>query len=241
VSNFSKIRLITFLLVLATCAVLERLLPRRAPVMPARPRWLINLGLAVLGTVAVAVLPFTPVVTAYEAERTGFGLLNQWPMFYSIKFALSLLLLDFLIYWQHRLFHGPRLLWRLHSLHHADRDLDSSSGVRFHPGEILLSVAIKCAGAALIGAHFLAVACFEVILNASSIFSHANITLPPALDKALRRLLVTPDMHRVHHSPSPNETNSNFGFALPWWDRLFGTYRAQPREPHATMSLGLPS
>lgn len=240
-NNYAKIRLASFLTVLFVCAALERLAPRRKPVAPAGKRWLVNLGLATLGTVAVAVLPLAPMQTAFNAEQAGFGLLNLWPGHFALRFSLSLLLLDLLIYWQHRLFHGPSALWRLHSLHHCDLDLDASSGVRFHPGELLLSSGFKCAGVALIGVHFLAVAVFEIILSSASLFSHSNIALPLPIDKALRLVLVTPDMHRVHHSSSADETNSNFGFALPWWDRLFGTYRAQPREPHATMALGLPS
>lgn len=238
-NNFSRIRLGVSLAVLLACALAERLLPRRVSVAPAGPRWASNLSLAVLGVLAVRLLlPITVVEAAYDAEAVRFGLLNQWPIYFPLKFALSLLLLDLLIYLQHRLFHWSPALWRLHAVHHTDLDLDASSGVRFHPGEILISAAIKIAGATLLGAHFLAVVAFEVILNASSLFNHANIHLGP-LDALLRLFVVTPDMHRVHHSPSRDETDSNFGFNVPWWDRLFGTYRAQPREPHETMALGL--
>lgn len=238
-NNFSRIRLGVSLAVLLACALAERLLPRRVPVAAAGPRWASNLSLAVLGVLAVRLLlPITVVEAAYDAEAVRFGLLNQWPIYFPLKFALSLLLLDLLIYLQHRLFHWSPALWRLHAVHHTDLDLDASSGVRFHPGEILLSAAIKIAGATLLGAHFLAVVVFEVLLNATALFNHANINLGP-LDALLRLVVVTPDMHRVHHSPSREETDSNFGFNLPWWDRLFGTYRAQPREPHETMALGL--
>ncbi|MBI5245732.1 MAG: sterol desaturase family protein [Elusimicrobia bacterium] len=240
-NNYAKIRLAVFLAVLVSCALAERLFPRRKPVAPAGRRWLLNLGLGGLGSIAVSLLPLAPLQTSFHAEQAGFGLLNLWPGRFVLRFILSIILLDLLIYWQHRLFHGPAVLWRLHSLHHGDADLDSSSGLRFHPGELLISSAIKCAGVALLGAHFLAVAAFEILLNAASIFNHANIALPGFLDQAIRLVLVTPDMHRVHHSASSDETNSNFGFASPWWDRLFGTYRAQPREPHETMTLGLPS
>jgi sterol desaturase/sphingolipid hydroxylase (fatty acid hydroxylase superfamily) len=239
VNNYARIRLGVFLGVLLACALAERLLPRRAPVAPAGPRWLANLGLAALDALAVRlILPFTVVEAAYRAEAAQFGLLNRWPIYFPLKFALSLVLLDLLIYFQHRLFHWSPPLWRLHAVHHTDLDLDASSGVRFHPAEIVLSALIKTAGAVLFGAHFLAVAAFEVILNATSLFNHANMNLGP-LDAVLRLLVVTPDMHRVHHSPSREETDSNFGFNLPWWDRLLGTYRAQPREPHESMALGL--
>lgn len=238
-NNYARIRLGVFLGVLLACALAERLLPRRAPVAPAGPRWLANLGLAALDALAVRlILPFTVVEAAYRAEAAQFGLLNRWPIYFPLKFALSLVLLDLLIYFQHRLFHWSPPLWRLHAVHHTDLDLDASSGVRFHPAEIVLSALIKTAGAVLFGAHFLAVAAFEVILNATSLFNHANMNLGP-LDAVLRLLVVTPDMHRVHHSPSREETDSNFGFNLPWWDRLLGTYRAQPREPHESMALGL--
>lgn len=238
-SKFDALRLIVFFAVLLSCAFAERLLPRRTPVAERGTRWTANLGLGALGALLTALLPLGPVAAAYQAEGLRFGLLNQAPIYFPLKFALSVLLLDLLVYWQHRLFHGPRALWRLHAVHHTDLDLDASSGLRFHPGELILSAAIKTAGAALLGAHFLAVGVFEILLNAASIFSHANIALPGPVDRVLRFVLVTPDMHRVHHSPRRAETESNYGFALPWWDRLFGTYRDQPDEPHEKMPLGL--
>ncbi|MDD5304728.1 MAG: sterol desaturase family protein [Elusimicrobia bacterium] len=237
--DFGKIRLGIFLGLLLACALAERLLPRRTRTAGALPRWLTNLSLSALGALAVGLLlPFAAVETAYRAEAAQFGLLNRWPIWYPLKFVLSLLLLDLLIYLQHRLFHWSPVLWRLHAVHHTDLDLDASSGVRFHPLEILLSMMIKMAGVALLGAHFLAVAAFEVMLNATAVFNHANLNLGP-LDALLRLVVVTPDMHRVHHSIRGEETDSNFGFNVPWWDRLLGTYRAQPREPHETMALGL--
>jgi len=239
VTNFVKIRLGIFLGMMISCALAERLLPRRIRTVAAGPRWLTNLSLSVLGTLLVAILlPLTALATAHRVEAAQFGLLNQWSIYYPLKFTLSFLLLDLLIYLQHRLFHLVPVLWRLHAVHHTDLDLDASSAVRFHPLEILLSMLIKLAGIALIGAHFLAVAAFEVVLNATAIFNHSNLNLGP-LDALLRLVVVTPDMHRVHHSPRREETDSNFGFNLPWWDRLLGTYRAQPGEPHETMALGL--
>ncbi len=238
-NNLGKIRLAIFLVLLLACALAERLLPRRAPTVDAAPRWFANLSLSILGSLAVALLlPFAAVETAYRAEAAQFGLLNQWSIYFPLKFALSFLLLDLLIYLQHRLFHWSPVLWRLHAVHHTDLDLDASSAVRFHPLEILVSMFIKMAAVALLGAHFLAVAAFEVILNATAIFNHSNLHLGP-LDALLRLVVVTPDMHRVHHSTRREETDSNFGFNLPWWDRLLGTYRAQPGEPHETMALGL--
>lgn len=238
-NGFSQIRVGIFLAVLLACALAERLLPRRARTAASGERWTANLGLAVLGAVIVRLaVPFTLVELAHRAEASRVGLLNQASIYYPLKFALSFLLLDLLIYVQHRVFHFVPWLWRLHAVHHTDLDLDASSGVRFHPVEILLSTLIKAAGVVLLGTHFLAVAAFEVVLNATSVFNHANLDLGP-LDAPLRLVVVTPDMHRVHHSPSREETDSNFGFNLPWWDRLLGTYRPQPREPHETMTLGL--
>lgn len=238
-NNFSQIRAGIFVAVLLGCALAERLLPRRSRTAASGTRWTANLGLAVLGAAIVRLaLPFSLVELAHRTEAARVGLLNRAPLYFPLKFALSFLLLDLLIYLQHRVFHWAPPLWRLHAVHHTDLDLDASSGVRFHPVEILLSTLIKAAGVVLFGAHFLAVAAFEVVLNATSVFNHANLNLGP-LDAFLRLVVVTPDMHRVHHSPSREETDSNFGFNVPWWDRLFGTYRAQPREPHETMTLGL--
>lgn len=237
-NNFGLIRCGVFLSVLALCAAAERLLPRRTPVAPPGLRWGTNLALGVLGAMTGLVLPVSVVAAAYKAEAVQFGLLNRFNLYFPLKFVLSFLLLDFAIYLQHRLFHRVPALWRLHAVHHTDLDLDASSGVRFHPGEILLSAAFKIAAVVLLGTHFLAVAVFEIVLSAAALFNHANLNLGP-LDAVLRLLVVTPDMHRVHHSPSREETDSNYGFNLPWWDRLLGTYRAQPREPHESMALGL--
>ncbi len=224
---------------LLACALAERLLPRRVRTSTAGERWLANLSLSVLGALTVRLLlPFAAVETAYLAEAMQFGILNRWPNSFPLNFVLSLILLDLLIYLQHRFFHWSPALWRLHAVHHTDLDLDASSGVRFHPGEILISALFKIFCVALLGAHFLAVVVFEVILNATSLFNHSNLNLGP-LDAVLRWVLVTPDMHRVHHSLRCEETDSNFSFNLPWWDHLFGTYRAQPLEPHETMPLGL--
>jgi len=239
VNNHMKLRLGVFLGTLLACALAERLLPRRERVAGAGRRWSANLGLSAVGALAAALLlPFTIVEAAYHAEARGIGLLNQRPLYYPLKFALSFILLDLAVYVQHRLFHWSPALWRLHAVHHTDLDLDASTGVRFHPAELLLSAVIKGACVVLLGAHFLAVLAFELALNAAATFNHANLNLG-ALDAPARLALVTPDMHRIHHSPGREETDSNFGFILPWWDRLFRTYRAEPREPHESMALGL--
>lgn len=238
--NEGAIRLTAFLSVLAFSTAAEFLLPRRAPHARRAPRWLSNIGLMVLGTVAIRLL--LPVVAAqaavlFEERRVGLLNLTSWP--FPVKFALGFLWLDLVIYWQHRKFHEWPLFWRLHKVHHIDLDLDASSGVRFHPVEYLLSMLIKIAAVGVMGVHFLCVIAFEVVLNAVSTFHHAAIALPRPLDALLRLLVVTPDYHRVHHSTHPDETNSNYSFNLTWWDRLFGSYVPQPREPHETIDLGL--
>ena len=203
-NRYELVRLFAFIFTLLACALAERLAPRRARVAADGPRWFANLSLAVIGGLCARVLiPFTAIAAAYRAEAARVGLLNQASIPFAIKFVLTVLLLDLLIYWQHRLFHTVPALWRLHAVHHTDLDLDASSGVRFHPGEILLSAVIKGTGVALLGGHFLGVAAFEVILSSTALFHHANIHLPGPLDSLLRWITITPDMHRVHHSPQP--------------------------------------
>ena len=225
-------------LVFLACVLLERALPRRRPVGDAATRWGANLGLMVLGWLVAFALPFAATGAAWTAEEHRWGLLNLRSIWLPAKIALSVVLLDLVVYLQHRLFHAVPWLWRAHAVHHTDLDLDATSGLRFHPVELALSTAIKAGAAAFLGLHFLGVALFEGLLAAGSIFSHSNLDLGP-LDRVARLLVVTPDMHRIHHSPSREETDSNFGFFIPWWDRLFGTYRRDPREDHATMTLGL--
>lgn len=234
------LRLAAFLSVFVLLAVLEHLWPRR-PLTVSKPhRWLANLAIVATDTLLVRlVFPLAPFAVAALVQTHGWGLFPVLHLAGPLEMGLSLLLLDLIIYQQHRLFHRVGLLWRIHRMHHTDLDLDVSSGNRFHPLEILLSLAIKLTAVALLGISPLAVLLFEVLLNATSLFSHANLRLPPAVDRWLRLFLVTPDMHRVHHSILPRETNSNFGFNLPWWDRLFGTYQAQPRDGHDQMTIGL--
>lgn len=241
-ANVGVLRFTVFAGVVVVMILWERARPRRRRVVPRsrRTRWPANFGIAVLnGALAGALIPLGAVGVAMLAAQRGWGLFNLLAVPHGLAFVLSMLLLDLAIYAQHVLFHHLPWLWRLHRMHHADRDLDVSSGGRFHTFEILLSALIKMAVVVALGAPPLAVVAFEILLNATSMFNHSNVDLPRALDGPLRWLLVTPDMHRVHHSVEMRETNSNYGFNLPWWDRLFGTYRAQPARGHAEMDIGL--
>ena len=227
---------------LALMAVWEAIAPRRHQPQHRWRRWPGNLGIAMLNSVLVRlIVPAGAVGVAIIAASRGWGLFNSVELPAWVALTGAVLLLDLAIYVQHWTFHAVPLLWRLHRMHHADTALDVSSGARFHPAEILLSMAIKSVVVVAIGASPLAVLIFEVLLNASSMFNHGNIAIPLPVDRVLRWLVVTPDMHRVHHSILREETDSNFGFNLPWWDRVFGTYRAQPEAGHAEMTLGLPS
>ena len=234
------IRFSAFAGVLLLVAFWEIVAPRRPLLEKKRRRWFINLSIVLIDTVTVRLLfPILPVALAQIAETRGWGLFNVLAIPLWSKILLSILTLDFIIYLQHVLFHHLPTLWRLHRMHHTDLDLDVTSGNRFHPLEIVISMLIKMTAVVILGAPALAVLAFEVVLNACSMFSHGNIKLPAAADRLLRLFLVTPDMHRVHHSTIVRETNSNFGFNLPWWDRLFGTYRPQPEKGHLEMIIGL--
>lgn len=234
------IRLSSFLGVLVLMALWEQLTPRRPQSIKRRIRWPNNLGLVVIDTLVVRLLfPVAAVGMAFLAQTKGWGLLNIIPLPAWLAIPAAILLLDLTIYGQHVTFHAVPLLWRLHRMHHADLEFDVTTGLRFHPGEIILSMMIKFAAVLVLGAPPLAVLVFEVLLNATSMFNHGNVRLPPWLDQALRLVVVTPEMHRVHHSIDRQETDSNFGFNLPWWDRLFGTYRAQPALGHLRMTLGI--
>jgi sterol desaturase/sphingolipid hydroxylase (fatty acid hydroxylase superfamily) len=214
--------------------------PRRQQAIGRGWRWPNNLGVVLVDTLLVRILfPTTAVGLALVAEARGFGLFNVIALPALVGVVVSVIVLDLAIYLQHVLFHAVPALWRLHRMHHADLEFDVTTGLRFHPVEILLSMMIKLAVVAALGTPAVAVLIFEVLLNATSIFSHSNVRIPPGLDRALRWFVVTPDMHRVHHSILPRETNSNFGFNLPWWDRLFGTYRAQPAAGHDAMTIGI--
>jgi sterol desaturase/sphingolipid hydroxylase (fatty acid hydroxylase superfamily) len=235
------IRLVISAAVFALVVSGEILFPRRPRHIGRLVRWPNNLGLVALNTVLVRMLfPTAAVGVALVAEARGWGLLNAAALPAWLSLALALLVLDLAIYVQHVVFHAVPALWRLHRMHHADLEFDVTTGVRFHTFEILLSMIIKFGVVVALGAPALAVLIFEVMLNATSQFNHANLRLPKGLDRLLRLALVTPDMHRVHHSIVRSETDSNFGFNVPWWDRLFGTYREQPAAGHDAMTIGIP-
>jgi sterol desaturase/sphingolipid hydroxylase (fatty acid hydroxylase superfamily) len=234
------IRLSFFCAVLAVMLGWEWAAPRRA--LSARPavRWSSNFGLVVAGALLVRLaFPVAAVGAAVIAAERGWGLFNALALPPELTIVLSVVVLDLVIYAQHVGFHKVPVLWRLHRMHHSDVDIDATTGVRFHPFEIALSMAIKMAMILILGAPAVAVVIFEVLLNATAMFNHGNVKLPQAVDRALRRVIVTPDFHRVHHSVHRDETDSNYGFNLSVWDRLFRTYRPQPRDGHETMTIGL--
>lgn len=239
-TNAPLIRLVFFLGILFVMAEWEVLAPRKSREIGRLLRWTNNLGVVVLGTVLIRlVFPIVAVGLAVFAEAQGWGLLNVLDLPFWLAFVASVLVLDLAIYLQHVMFHAVPALWRLHRMHHADLEFDVTTGLRFHPLESLLSMGIKLGVVAALGPPAVAVLVFEVVLNATAMFNHGNVRIPLGLDKVLRLLVVTPDMHRVHHSIYPNETNSNFGFNVPWWDRLLGTYRAQPKDGHEAMTIGI--
>jgi sterol desaturase/sphingolipid hydroxylase (fatty acid hydroxylase superfamily) len=229
-----------FLAILGFMAAWELLAPRRRSEIPRLLRWSSNLGVVVMNTVLLRLaFPLLAVGLALLAEQRGLGLLNVFEVPLWISIVVSVLVLDLVIYLQHVMFHAVPALWRIHRMHHADLEFDVTTGLRFHPIEILLSMGLKLAVVAALGPPAVAVLIFEVLLNSTSMFNHGNVRLPLWLDRRLRWFVVTPDMHRVHHSIYPQEANSNFGFNLPWWDRLLGTYRDQPRDGHEAMTVGI--
>lgn len=235
----AALRLGVFVGVLGAMALWEALAPRRADFAGPRRRWPANLAFAVFGTLVGRVLvPGGAAAFALHAQGQGWGFLAGMPGFVAIPAAV--VLLDLAIYFQHRIFHRVPLLWRLHRMHHSDLAFDTTTGIRFHPLEIALSLAIKLAVIAATGAPPEAVVIFELLLNGSSLFNHANIAMPAGLERALRLIVVTPDMHRIHHSWRRDETDSNFGFSVSIWDRLFGTYRAVPADGQLGLTVGLP-
>jgi sterol desaturase/sphingolipid hydroxylase (fatty acid hydroxylase superfamily) len=234
------IRLVFFLGVFGLVAAWEAMAPCRRRRLTRWLRWPSNLGIVALDTALVRLsFPISAIALAFVSEQRGWGLLNNVELPGWAVIALAVLALDLAIYLQHVLFHAVPVLWRLHRMHHADLDVDVTTGARFHPIEILASMVVKLAVVAALGAPVEAVLAFEILLNATSMFNHANIRMPAACDRVLRWIVVTPDMHRVHHSIVPQETNSNFGFNVPWWDRLFGTYRPQPAAGHEAMTIGI--
>ena len=235
----SAIRVGAFFGILGVMALWQMLAPRR-PMKFGYRRWPANLGIVLLDAVLVRLLmPAGVVGVAVWAGHSRFGVMRWLDVPDVWALVIAVILLDGIIYAQHVLFHAVPVLWRLHMVHHADQDIDVTTGLRFHPIEILLSMLIKMGSVVMLGAPATAVVLFEIILNGMAMFNHANIRLPLKIDALLRLLLVTPDMHRVHHSVIRRETNSNFGFNLSIWDRLFGTYRAQPAQGHGGMTIGL--
>jgi len=235
-----SIRFGFFFAVLVIMAVWEILGPRRTLTVSRSIRWMNNLGIVALNTIILRLIfPAAAIGMAALAETQGWGILNyiQSPIWLTV--IVSVIIMDAAIYFQHVLVHAVPVLWRIHRVHHADLDFDVTTGSRFHPIEIVLSLLIKFAMLIVLGPPIIAVVIFEVLLNATSMFNHANVRIPQSVDRLLRWFIVTPDMHRVHHSVEDDETNSNFGFNLPWWDRLFGTYRNQPRAGHEQMAIGI--
>ncbi len=238
-SNEGTLRLAIFLGILIAMAIWEVAAPRRRIEIPRVIRWTNNLGVVVIDTILVRLtFPVVAVGLALMAQDKGWGLFNVIEAPAWLAIIVSIVVLDFAIYLQHVLFHAVPALWRLHRMHHADQAIDVTTGLRFHPIEIVLSMVIKLAVVAALGPPAVAVLIFEVLLNATAMFNHSNIRLPEGVDRVLRLFVVTPDMHRVHHSIDPKETDSNYGFNLPWWDRLLGTYIAQPAKGHEGMTIG---
>ena len=240
INNEENLRLICFLSVLAIMCLWEVLAPRKARTSQRSLRWPNNIALVILNTVLLRFLfPVAAVSMAHISKTQGMGLFNIIEAPFFIQVIASILLLDLLIYLQHIMFHKVGFFWRLHRVHHADVDIDVTTGSRFHPIEIFLSMGLKIFFVMLIGPPIIAVILFEIILNATAMFNHSNVRIPIPLDKLLRLLVVTPDMHRVHHSVIQRETDSNYGFNVPWWDRIFRTYNDQPQEGHDQMTIGL--
>lgn len=234
------LRLGFFTGVLSVMAIWETLGPRRALTISWRRRWVANLALVAVNTFILRLLfPHAAVGVARFAEQMGWGLLHGFPVSEAMAVALTVIALDLVVYGQHVTFHAVPVLWNIHRVHHADLDFDVTTGLRFHPLEIVLSMVIKSAAILLLGAPALGVMVFEILLNTTSMFNHGNVRLPLRCDRLLRLLIVTPDMHRVHHSMEDRETNRNFGFSLSLWDRLFRTYRDQPNGGHEHMTIGI--
>lgn len=241
--NEALIRLGIFLGLFALFAAIETLAPRRRRTQPRATRWLTNWAIVILDTLTLRALalalPLLAVGAALDAEAQGWGLMNGLDFPFWIKVLVTVLFFDFAIWLQHLITHKIPVLWRIHRVHHADRDIDVTTAIRFHPVEIALSMLLKIGLVYLLGPPALGIILFEIVLNGTAMFNHANIRLPQPLDSVLRQVLVTPDMHRVHHSVHRHEHDSNYGFALSVWDRLFGTYVPQPDKGHEGMTVGL--
>jgi sterol desaturase/sphingolipid hydroxylase (fatty acid hydroxylase superfamily) len=240
ISNEPVARLSVFVAILCVMMLLEVLRPKRKLSCNKPVRWMNNISLVVLNTVLMRLLlPFATVAVAWYAIDHNLGLFNVLSLPIWLEIVLSIFILDLIIYWQHRIFHKVPVLWRLHRVHHVDQDIDVTTGSRFHPIEIFLSLMVKFSAVIILGVPVMAVILFEIILNAAAMFNHSNVALPKSLDKYIRWFLVTPDMHRVHHSRIVKETNSNYGFNIPLWDRIFTSYIAQPKLGHTDMEIGV--
>lgn len=241
--NENLIRLGVFFGLFTLFALLEAVLPRRRRTQPRSKRWVTNWAISILDTLTLRlmafVLPLLAVGAAIDADAQGWGLFNKMALPSAVELVLAVLVFDFMIWLQHLITHKVPILWRLHRVHHADRDIDVSTAIRFHPVEIALSMLLKVGLVYLLGPSALAIIAFEILLNGTAMFNHANIKLPLGVDRLVRLVLVTPDMHRVHHSIHRVEHDSNYGFALSIWDRLFGTYVPQPAMGHDGMTIGL--
>jgi sterol desaturase/sphingolipid hydroxylase (fatty acid hydroxylase superfamily) len=238
--NEMLIRVGFFFGIFAVMAIWEVLAPRRALTISKAVRWANNLGLVFFNSFILRLMfPAAAVGMAAFASEQGWGIFNYYDVSPVVAVIASVVAMDFVIYLQHIMVHAVPVLWRLHRVHHADLDFDVTTGARFHTFEIILSMLIKFATIVVLGPPIVAVVIFEVVLNATAMFNHSNVRLAHGLDQVLRWIVVTPDMHRVHHSVEDDEANSNFGFNLPWWDRLFGTYRDQPRAGHVNMNIGI--
>ena len=240
ISPETFVRLGFFAAIFFIVAFGEKIAPRRILLKSKFKRWISNLGMQIIDVAVLRLIfPAFPVGVAVICAQRGWGLLNYCQITPLLALIIGVLALDFIIYLQHRMFHFVPVFWRVHMVHHTDQDIDVTTALRFHPLEIILSLLIKFAAVAAIGAPPLSVLIFEIILNGASMFNHGNIRIPLPFDRIIRTALVTPDMHRVHHSVVVRETNSNYGFSFSWWDRLFGTYIAQPQEGHDKMKIGL--
>jgi len=234
------IRASFFIAVLLIMALWELRSARRPQTIDRNKRWPHNLMIVVVNTLAVRLIfPMVAIGAAFLAADKGWGVLSLISLHHWFSVFIAIVILDLVIYFQHRMFHAIPWLWRLHRMHHADLEFDVTTGLRFHPLEILLSMGLKIVVVIALGAPAVAVLIFEVLLNATAMFNHGNVYIPETVDRYLRRFIVTPDMHRVHHSILPQETDSNFGFNLPWWDRIFKTYTDQPSAGHSNMTIGI--
>jgi len=240
INNEKEIRIFFFVSIFMAIALWEIRCPRRNLSISKATRWISNLSLVVLNSIVLRLLfPTAAIGVAAVTNKLEWGIFNYFAISHELAIVLSVVAMDLVIYLQHVMVHAVPVFWRLHQVHHADLDYDVTTGSRFHTLEIILSMLIKFAAIIVLGVSVIAVLIFEILLNVTAMFNHGNIYLPKKVDAILRLFVVTPDMHRVHHSVHPSQSNSNFGFNLPWWDRIFGTYIAQPSEGHKDMHIGL--